>query len=420
MIATALVLGSRFKLVDFRAMWLGVRSVSALSTFFSESKFSIYEMNLAYAGRVFELYSLREGGYFIIDDTMERHTKLCKMIYGVFWLFDHAMGTNLKAKCIVVLYYSDGFLIKFPIGNRLFIQEGGTKWPWRRKTTAVHRKKYELAIDLIEEALKRGYPKSTVLADAWFGMNPFVKELKRLKLDFVLEIKSNSVIKRRSSTLKRTPKGRIAKNQYEKISLAALFAEIDVVSEVGFPHDMAEGKKEKVLYHLKVTTTRSLNAFDGSYRLVQSIDPVKNTTKYLLSNNLNWEGVKIVSAYSERWVIEEFFRNAKQLTNMEGACLRSEQGVTLALCLVSWIDFLLHYENQKDRAVREFKKKPLTVQSIIRQQRLKNAAAFTRKIQEDEGFVSKWLDFVKTETNRDRKTHSELLEIERDDKKKAA
>ena len=27
---------------------------------------------------------------------------------------------------------------------------------------------------------------------AWFGINPFIKELRRLKLNFVLEIKSNS------------------------------------------------------------------------------------------------------------------------------------------------------------------------------------------------------------------------------------
>jgi hypothetical protein len=120
-IGTALILSSRFKLVDFRSMWLGKRSVSALSIFFSDSKFSFYDMNAAFTKRVFEIYLLKKGGYFIIDDKMEHHTKLCEMIYGVFWLFDHAFGSNLKAKCITVLYYSDGCLIKFPIGNRIFI-----------------------------------------------------------------------------------------------------------------------------------------------------------------------------------------------------------------------------------------------------------------------------------------------------------
>ena len=201
MIATALILGARFKLVDFRAMWMGGKSVSALSTFFSKSKFSIYAMNAAFSRRALSLYSLKEGGYFIIDDTMERHTKLCKMIYGVFWLFDHVIGTNLKAKCIVFLYYSDGCLIKFPIGSRLFIQEKE-----KERTANARRKKYALAVELIEEALDRGFPKSVVLADSWFGVSPFVVELQRLKLDFVLEIKSNYVIKAQNPVLALTPR----------------------------------------------------------------------------------------------------------------------------------------------------------------------------------------------------------------------
>jgi hypothetical protein len=55
----------------------------------------------------------------------------------------------------------------------------------------------------------------------------------------------------------------------------------------------------------------------------------------------------MIKSYSCRWVIEEFFRNARQLSDMEGATIRSKQGVTAALCLVFWIDFLLHLENYK-------------------------------------------------------------------------
>ena len=44
----------------------------------------------------------------------QHHTNLCKCIHGVCVMFDHALKTNLKAVYIVVLYYSDGNLIKFP------------------------------------------------------------------------------------------------------------------------------------------------------------------------------------------------------------------------------------------------------------------------------------------------------------------
>ncbi len=44
---------------------------------------------------------------------MWHHSNFCKWIHGAFILFDHALGTNVKATGIVVLYYSDGALIKF-------------------------------------------------------------------------------------------------------------------------------------------------------------------------------------------------------------------------------------------------------------------------------------------------------------------
>ena len=53
---------------------------------------------------------------------------------------------------------------------------------------------------------------------------------------------------------------------------------------------------------------KRLNSIAGKHRIVQSIDPAKQTTKYLLTDQLTWEATKIISVYSHRWVIEEFFR----------------------------------------------------------------------------------------------------------------
>ncbi|MDY0222502.1 MAG: hypothetical protein RBR67_15325 [Desulfobacterium sp.] len=129
------------------------------------------------------------------------------------------------------------------------------------------------------------------------------------------------------------------------------------------------------------------------HRIVESIDPVKQTTKYLFTNELNWEASKIISAYSNRWVIEEFFWNAKQLTDMEGASIRSEQGVTLTLCLVSWIDSLLHLENYKQSTAGKLPKEPLTVPSIVRRAQYKNLEVFIDQVTEDVGVLIKWLKF---------------------------
>ena len=410
LIATALILGSKFNLSEISRMWLKEKSVSALSEFLSDAKFSTYEMQQLYLLRVLHLYKIK-GGYFIIDDTMKHHTKFCKCIHGVNTLFDHALGTNQKATCIVFLYYSDGNGIKFFIDFRIYYKQD-SKMPWCRGKKYVHKKKYDLAIEMIESAINKGFPVCTVLADSWFGIEPFVKELKRLKLSYILEITTKNKVKVHCKKPKLTPKGKLAKNQFELKSFKEFFKMILSYQVCGFAANKETGKKEKVLYHAKISTVR-LNAIPGKHRLVESVDPIKETTKYLLTNKLTWEATKIISVYSYRWVIEEFFRNAKQLTDMEGATIRSEQGVTLALYLVSWIDFLLHYENYKQSTAEKLTKESLTIPSIIRQLQFENLEAVLDRVQNEEEFVTKWLEVTRENINRNRKGYNELVLLEK-------
>jgi hypothetical protein len=121
------------------------------------------------------------------------------------------------------------------------------------------------------------------------------------------------------------------------------------------------------------------------------MDVESGTFKYFISDQLTWEAVKMIKSYSFRWVIEEFFRNAKQLSDMEGATIRSEQGVTLALCLVSWIDFFLHLENYKQSTAGKLPQDSLTIPSIVRRAKFENLTAFIKKVVKDRKFVEKWL-----------------------------
>ena len=95
---------------------------------------------------------------------------------------------------------------------------------------------------------------------------------------------------------------------------------------------------------------------------------------------------------------------------MEGATVRSEQGVTLALCLVSWIDFLLHLENYKQSIAKGLSKESLTIPSIIRQAQYENLEALIEKVQ-DEGFVQRWLKAANENVKRKRKQRRKLVEI---------
>ena len=284
LIASALVLGARFCLTEISRMWLKEKCVSTLSYFLSDAKFSTYEMEQLYALRVKRVYKI-ESGYYIIDDTMKHHTNFCKWIHGVCILFDHVLKTNLKAICIVVLYYSDGALIKFPITFRIYYKDSN-KLPWVRGKQYVCKKKYELAVEMLEWAtIKMGFPKGIVLADSWYAVGPFIKELKRLEFGYVVEIKDTYNVKTPCKEPKLTPKGRLAKNQYDLTKLPKFFKSISSITKCGFARDIETGKEAKILYHVKIATVR-LNAIPGKHRIIESVDPTKQTTKYLLTDQL--------------------------------------------------------------------------------------------------------------------------------------
>ena len=102
MIATAVILQSRFNLSQVSRSWLKEKSVNAFSHCLMKMKIDLDEAAYAYAKMLRSRYEL-SGGRFIIDDTMERHSKLCRFIHGVCKHWDHVFRTNVSAKCLVFL-----------------------------------------------------------------------------------------------------------------------------------------------------------------------------------------------------------------------------------------------------------------------------------------------------------------------------
>ncbi len=96
---------------------------------------------------------------------------------------------------------------------------------------------------------------------------------------------------------------------------------------------------------------------------------------------------------------------------MEGVTVRSEQGVTIALYLVFYIDFLVHNENYKRSIAGELPKELLTVPSVIRRLKYENMEAFIERVQEDEDFVRRWIKVTKEGLDRNRKKHKTLMTI---------
>jgi hypothetical protein len=76
---------------------------------------------------------------------------------------------------------------------------------------------------------------------------------------------------------------------------------------------------------------------------------------------------------------------------------------------VSWIDFLLHFENYKHSTAGKLTKESLTIPSIVRQAQYENLEAIIERVKREEGFLQKWLAVEEKNIFRQRKKNKELV-----------
>ncbi|KAF5430223.1 hypothetical protein C5S39_07930 [Candidatus Methanophagaceae archaeon] len=79
---------------------------------------------------------------------------------------------------------------------------------------------------------------------------------------------------------------------------------------------------------------------------------------------------------------------------------------------MSWIDFLLHFENCKQSTAGKLTKESQTIPSIVRRAQYENLEAFMDRVQNDEDFVKKWFEVEKKNIYRERKKHKELIKLD--------
>ena len=98
---------------------------------------------------------------------------------------------------------------------------------------------------------------------------------------------------------------------------------------------------------------------------------------------------------------------------MEGACVRSEQGVTITLLLVSFIDSLFHKEIAK-LVSKNLQSEPITVQSIVRLAEIENVENLAKLIKSPKGdaFLKKWIKHLKDNALIKRKVKSEVIYLD--------
>jgi hypothetical protein len=115
-----------------------------------------------------------------IDDTIIAHHG--RNIWGTYYWHDHNSGGTVFGHKLLVLGIVDcKRKVLIPVYWEML----------HSKKSDLHKKGWEVALDLLESSIEFGFPKLTVVADSWFAGEDFFQRLQRMDLTFVVEIKSN-------------------------------------------------------------------------------------------------------------------------------------------------------------------------------------------------------------------------------------
>lgn len=281
--------------------------------------------------------------------------------------------------------------VRFPIGWRIYKRKGKNKW--------------KLAIELVDEAMELGLNIDVVMFDSWFCVSGMINALIKRKLLFIADLKSNHTVEFMVQDTSRTIKLNI--NEVFKYCV-----HLGTLANLGLV-DREDGIAKQVLYET-VTMTLFIPAFNRKLRCVKSIDKRTSGEKILVTNALCWEAAKIISTYSQRWLIEEFFKNVKGFFGLEKACIRSEQAGALTLMLVSFADLLLSIQLWKN-IHESSQKKLLTVSAIIAKAEYENISNLLEILDKDtercRGIISTWLEMTEKRQQKERKKRKILVEV---------
>jgi len=305
---------------DIEALASGYRlsqSYDALHHFVSESPWEINDVLDHTVGVLKNLpdgQGLHEQGMLIIDDTLiEKYGKLMEAA-GKLW--DHSQGRYLNyAHCLVGLCWSDHKKLRYPLRFEMY-----QKKEWCDEHTVEFKTKIQLAIELVEWAVKQGIPFQTVVFDSWFFTKDFCDYIEELGKDWISMSKSDRIV---------TIKG-------EKLSVSKYAATLDpkklrvhqlrgteysVKSVQGRFRCLRRGKES---VRLLISFEEKLQEKGGEYK-----QPV-----FLVSNRKDIRPERLIRAYQVRWNVETFFKDAKSHLGLGDYQMRKLNGIKSHWCLV--------------------------------------------------------------------------------------
>ncbi len=279
-------------------------------------------------------------GWLALDDVL-LPKPFAKALALCFWDYDHAARRNCFGQRLVFVVWSNGSLVipllfavwqkdptRKPRGKRKQrrpspspSQKKGPRKRRRRarKTTAKrrvrlatgvrYRTKNELARVLVWRLVRRGLPVEFVLFDNWYAAEENFRLFERLGLKWVTRAKRNYKLDYDAQRLTvKQITARVKPANYHYYASLGGRARSFAVQRGARP--------------LKLTVIKNDRGPEGG------------RTKYLLTNATALECRQVIEWYRRRWLIEVFFRDAKQYLGLGRCEMRLADAIIAHLALV--------------------------------------------------------------------------------------
>jgi len=277
------------------------RHQSSLNRFLTRHKWNVHKFNII---RLNDNLRNREGGVVIVDDTLIEKTGT--YMDGVGYLYDYSKGKNVLCHDVVSTFYRNGEQ-RVPLFFTPYIKKEVAE-----KNGIWFKTKIQIALDLLRMSLTMVHPEAVVF-DEWYMCKDVIEFCNNRGLTWIAQAKKNRLIHMGE----------------EWISLGSYANNLPRKSFKRSNKKIGE-KRFKWFYE---TTWVMKNV--GLVKLV-ILKERRNSKKckFLVSNNVDLDGMQILEYYKKRWSIEVFHRDCKQHLGMGEYQARKLDAVVIHLHLV--------------------------------------------------------------------------------------
>lgn len=368
---TGLIVLENKSLSNISRCTLASADKSNLSRFLSSAPWHPPEMNdtrIEYMLKQTILHRLTSSGSsLILDDTM------CEHVGSLFEYIDrhynHSSSTYPLAHNLVTSHYLSG-AVRFPVDFEVYRRyEEVTEWatfvakhfpaetiPTQTKArNQLHKRldpvllqadadfaarhklfctKIEIAQLLIEQAIERGLSFTTVLMDSWYLSADIVAYLESVDKDWVSLLKANRNLEAHSLRIQDDSGQRLTFDN-PQIKVRDLLPLIPKSAFVPIP----VGQHTYWCF----TFCGRIPSF-GKVRFVISFETAELTGTYavLITNRADWSAKQLLAKYLQRWPIETFYRDGKQLLGLDEYRMRTFEAIQTHWSLVFVAYSILH------------------------------------------------------------------------------